>query len=61
MPSFSIAPNLVSKIQRRKDNTREYSLSGNQPSKIRNEDELIDRILPNLRTSTSGLDAHWKI
>jgi len=26
----------------------EYSLSGNQPSKIRNEDELIDRILPNL-------------
>ncbi|RZL19582.1 MAG: hypothetical protein EOO89_02920 [Pedobacter sp.] len=26
----------------------EYSLKGNQPSKIRNEDELVDRILPNL-------------
>ncbi|MEJ2901624.1 hypothetical protein WAE58_04285 [Pedobacter panaciterrae] len=26
----------------------EYSLSGNQPSKFRNEDELIDRTLPNL-------------
>lgn len=28
----------------------EYSLKGNQPSKIRNEDDLIERILPDLTT-----------